>query len=235
MNSAEARSNSAEAVTRLAPGPSALSRSRARSARRNSHVDALGALEQDERALLPVRPVRPGGQPLGGGVEQRLLVVDERPMLLGAQQRRGGAQVGARAAAEINDRDRRASRRSAWPARARACGCASDGPPARADRAIPPRSLSQYPSRATSLMTPAMLRAVSSQRGSFWPAAQEASAMRRRRPASCRTRWTASVRARSSPGGTLRAASSGTVSAAAPPVVHTIGSPRAMASASTMP
>ena len=38
-----------------------------------------------------------------------------------------------------------------------------------------------------------------------------------------------------SPGGTLMAAASGTVAAAAPPVVQTIGNPRAIASASTMP
>ena len=88
---------------------------------------------------------------------------------------------------------------------------------------------------ATSSMTSAMLRAVSSQRGSAWPAAQDASAMRRRRRGVLagrggRRRERARVAGRHLEGG-----ASGTVSAAAPPVVQTIGRPRAIASASTMP
>ena len=187
MNSADARSNSAEAVTRLALAPERGLQVAGEIGAAELHVDALGALEQGELAVLPVRPVRPGGQPLGRGVEQRLLVVDQGPVLLRPQQRRGRAQVGARAAAQVHDRDgapavevlgqrvlqlavaRAVVRRLApiEPLRRKACPDASHW--------------------ATSSMTPAMMRAVSSQRGSFWPAAQEASAMRRRRPVSCKT------------------------------------------------
>ena len=85
-------------------------------------------------------------------------------------------------------------------------------------------------------MTPAMMRAVSSQRGSFWPAAQAASRQASAQAGIVEQRGAmAAASAPASPGGTLRAAASGTVSAAAPPVVQTIGRPRAMASASTMP
>ena len=82
---------------------------------------------------------------------------------------------------------------------------------------------------------PATAAAVSLQRGSAWPAAQDASAKRRRSCASAIMSASAAASAAASPGGTLMAAASGTVSAAAPPVEATIGSPRAIASASTMP
>ncbi len=59
MNSADARSNSAEAVTRLALGPSAASRSRARSARRNSTLMRLAPLK---RASLPSFQSAPSAQ-----------------------------------------------------------------------------------------------------------------------------------------------------------------------------
>jgi len=69
-------------------------------------VEALCALEQDQAAVLPVRAVGPGGETLGSGIQQGLVVVDQRPALVGAKQRRGGAQVGAGAAAQVDDGDR---------------------------------------------------------------------------------------------------------------------------------
>src|SRR4029434_7319016 len=59
---------------------------------------------QVELAGLPIRAVRPGSQPVCGGIEEGLVTIDEGPMLFGAQQRCHGTQVGAGAAPEFHDR-----------------------------------------------------------------------------------------------------------------------------------
>src|SRR5262249_5666880 len=145
--------------------------------------------------------------------------------------RRGGAQVGAGTAAQVHHRDLPplAELAGEQPAQLLVTGAmvgrlaqVEPGRIEAAHGAMPP-------------ITPAMMRAVASQRCRVWAAPQAASLRRRRKEGSSRTRRTASLSAATSAGGTLRAAASGTVEAAAPPVVQTMGSPRAIASASTMP
>ena len=98
-------------------------------------------------------------------------------MLLGAEQRRGGAQVGAGAAAEVDDGHGPPAVEVLGERPLESCGCGSDG--RRRLAQVEPFG-SEAAHAASSLMTPAMMRAVSSQRGSLWPAAQDASARRRR-------------------------------------------------------
>src|SRR5215831_12317081 len=104
-------------------------------------------------------------------------------MLVRPQQWRHGAQVGARAAAKVHDRQG-----------APAVEMLGERPFQRAvARALVRRLAPVEPlraeacQRATSL-TPAMMRAVSSQRGSFCPADHEARAMLCRRSRLSRTR-----------------------------------------------
>src|SRR5262249_32867240 len=162
------------------------------------HVDAFGALEQGELAVLPVCAIRPGCQPLRGGIEKGLVTVDEGPMLFGSEPRCHGTQVGARAAAEVHDRQGTPVMEvlgerpfSLAVARARIRPLAQVEP-LRAEAC-------QW---ATSAMTSATMRAVSCQRGSFCPADHAAWAMRWRSSQSSRMRRMARVSARSSPGGT---------------------------------
>jgi hypothetical protein len=89
--------------------------------------------------------------------------------------------------------------------------------------------------RAQARKTAAIILAVSSHVGSIRPADHDASAIEARNTGSSSRRATAALKAAASPGDTFNAAALGAVSAAAPPVVQTIGKPRAMASPSTMP
>ena len=193
----------------------------------------LAPLNSTSASSCASAPSAQAGEPLGGGVEQARVVVDQRPVLLGPEQRRGGAQVGAGAAAQVDDGDgppavEMRGERMRQLAVARAMVDA-----ARAGRAILARSRSWSPA-------PLMTSAMSARR--ILPARQLLAgrpgrighAARAGRLVEQRGRWRRRARP-ASPGGTLMAAASGTVSAAAPPVVQTIGRPRAMASASTMP
>ena len=65
----------------------------------------LAPLNSTSRVSCASAPSAQAVEPRGGGVEQGRVVVDQRPVLLGPQQRRGGAQVGAGAAAEVDDGD----------------------------------------------------------------------------------------------------------------------------------
>ena len=186
MKSAETRSNSADAVSRSGFSVNTRSRSRARSARRRRTVMRLPSLLSTSWLLLcSARPAHADSRSMAR-VQQARVVVDQRPVLLGAEQRCGGAQVRAGAAADIQHGD--------WP---RVPEVARKHPRQLLAAGVMIGRLAQVEPAGvesahgeTFLMTSAMIRAVSSQRGSFWPAAQAASPRRRRRAdRRARGRW----------------------------------------------
>ena len=63
----------------------------------------LPPLLSTKLVVLVLCPAGPRGQAFDGRVEQARVVVDQCPVLLGAEQRCSRAQVGAGAAAHIHD------------------------------------------------------------------------------------------------------------------------------------
>ena len=71
-----------------------------------AHQDLLAALAQRQLDAAALGGVGPGRETLDGRLQQGRVVIDERPVLYRAQERRRRPQVGAGTAAEVEDGDR---------------------------------------------------------------------------------------------------------------------------------
>ncbi len=68
-------------------------------------ADAPAGLVENQPFAIILRALRPGGQFRAGGAQQVWIVVQQGPVLTRAEQLGAGAQVRARARAEIGDAD----------------------------------------------------------------------------------------------------------------------------------